>query len=264
MAFQLSRRRFLTGASAAGSSLALSGCDAFDSLTRNGSAVRSVLEQANSLTYRVQRMLLSSDALLRVDRLRQIAEALRTEYGLLPFDGPLHSAPCLGPALSYGSASPIDAACTLEESVGVGRRGQPRVQLHLEATIRIARILEYDGGGATRHLAESRQNRFSLVAQRGLVGEASFVLREVSEELRQPTNLAAFALEKAATPRIERRPSKATLQKERGCGGPGGEGYEDTLVDAKRAGQQGERRRDHQIDVPPFVRRRRTKQRRTR
>lgn len=63
MAFQLSRRRFLTGASAAGSSLALSGCDAFDSLTRNGSAVRSVLEQANSLTYRVQRMLLSSDAL---------------------------------------------------------------------------------------------------------------------------------------------------------------------------------------------------------
>jgi len=63
MAFQLSRRRFLIGASAAGSSLALSGCDAFDSLTRNGSAVRSVLEQANSLTYRVQRMLLSSDAL---------------------------------------------------------------------------------------------------------------------------------------------------------------------------------------------------------
>ncbi|MFH1794286.1 MAG: molybdopterin-binding protein [Pseudomonadota bacterium] len=63
MAFQLSRRRLLTGATAAGSALALSGCDAFDSLTRNGSAVRSVLEQANSLTYRIQRMLLSSDAL---------------------------------------------------------------------------------------------------------------------------------------------------------------------------------------------------------
>lgn len=63
MAFQLSRRGFLTGSAVAGSSLALGGCDALDGLVGRGSSVRSVLEQANSLTYRVQRLLLSSNAL---------------------------------------------------------------------------------------------------------------------------------------------------------------------------------------------------------
>jgi len=63
MKLQLTRRGFLTSASVAGSSLALGGCDVFDGSTRNGSSVRAVLETANSLTYRVQRLLLSSDAL---------------------------------------------------------------------------------------------------------------------------------------------------------------------------------------------------------
>ena len=63
MTFQLSRRRFLTGSAAAGSALALSGCDAFDDIVRSGTSVRGVLESANDLTYRVHRMLLSSDAL---------------------------------------------------------------------------------------------------------------------------------------------------------------------------------------------------------
>jgi DMSO/TMAO reductase YedYZ molybdopterin-dependent catalytic subunit len=60
---RFSRRGLLTGAAVSGSALALSGCDALDGLVRTGSSVRSVLEQTNSLTYRVQRMLLSSDAL---------------------------------------------------------------------------------------------------------------------------------------------------------------------------------------------------------
>jgi DMSO/TMAO reductase YedYZ molybdopterin-dependent catalytic subunit len=63
MKHQLTRRGFFVGASVAGSSLALGGCDVFDGLTRNGSSVRRVLETANSLTYRVQRLLLSSNAL---------------------------------------------------------------------------------------------------------------------------------------------------------------------------------------------------------
>lgn len=58
----LSRRRFLTGATVAATA-PLAGC--FDSLGDRQSAVRGVLETANSLTYRVQRMLLSSDDLAR-------------------------------------------------------------------------------------------------------------------------------------------------------------------------------------------------------
>lgn len=58
----LSRRRFLTGATVAATA-PLAGC--FDSLGDRQSGVRGVLETANSLTYRVQRMLLFSDDLAR-------------------------------------------------------------------------------------------------------------------------------------------------------------------------------------------------------
>ncbi len=60
--FQLSRRTFLTGAGVGASGLALSGCDVFDGLGRD-SALRGVMESANGLTYRVQRLITGRDAL---------------------------------------------------------------------------------------------------------------------------------------------------------------------------------------------------------
>ncbi|GHA17681.1 molybdopterin oxidoreductase [Devosia pacifica] len=63
--FKPSRRRFLGAAAASASSLALAGCSQFDFLGQRDNAVRDTLEQANSLTYRVQRMLLGEDWLAR-------------------------------------------------------------------------------------------------------------------------------------------------------------------------------------------------------
>jgi DMSO/TMAO reductase YedYZ molybdopterin-dependent catalytic subunit len=60
--FHLSRRSFLTKAALAGSGLALTGCDVFDGIGSD-SATRDILEKANSLTYRVQRLLAGPDAL---------------------------------------------------------------------------------------------------------------------------------------------------------------------------------------------------------
>lgn len=57
-----SRRGFLTAGAVSASGLALSGCDALDGFLRGGSRVRDVLASAESLTYRVQRMLVG-DAL---------------------------------------------------------------------------------------------------------------------------------------------------------------------------------------------------------
>ncbi|WP_152048153.1 molybdopterin-dependent oxidoreductase [Aureimonas psammosilenae] len=59
--FELSRRRFLTASAVGAASLPLSGC--FDSAGEIGGSVRNTLELANSLTYRVQRLLLRSDHL---------------------------------------------------------------------------------------------------------------------------------------------------------------------------------------------------------
>jgi DMSO/TMAO reductase YedYZ molybdopterin-dependent catalytic subunit len=61
--FALNRRRFLAGASVGTASLALGGCDAFDSYLSSDSKVRQTLERANDLSYRVQRLLQGRDAL---------------------------------------------------------------------------------------------------------------------------------------------------------------------------------------------------------
>jgi DMSO/TMAO reductase YedYZ molybdopterin-dependent catalytic subunit len=57
------RRRFLTSASIGATGIALSGCDAFDRLSNRDDEVRAVLEKANLLTYRVQRMLIGGNRL---------------------------------------------------------------------------------------------------------------------------------------------------------------------------------------------------------
>lgn len=59
--FELSRRGFLTASAIGAASLSLTGC--FDAAGAVGGPVRSTLEMANSLTYRIQRMLLGSDDL---------------------------------------------------------------------------------------------------------------------------------------------------------------------------------------------------------
>jgi DMSO/TMAO reductase YedYZ molybdopterin-dependent catalytic subunit len=64
MSRTLLTRRKLIGLGAAGAtSLALNGCDQFDFLGADNSAVRAVLEKANNLTYRAQRLLIRDGAL---------------------------------------------------------------------------------------------------------------------------------------------------------------------------------------------------------
>ncbi len=62
MTLDVNRRRFLTAASLGAASLALSGCKVLDDLTNYDNPLRNVMEAANGLTYRTQR-LLSGDAL---------------------------------------------------------------------------------------------------------------------------------------------------------------------------------------------------------
>lgn len=65
MKIALSRRRFITGATIAAASLPLSGCNVFDGLSAPDNRVRGVLEKANDLTYRVQRLLLGDNWLAK-------------------------------------------------------------------------------------------------------------------------------------------------------------------------------------------------------
>lgn len=61
----LTRRRLIGMGAAGASSLVLGGCDQFDFLGNNDSSVRAVLEKANDLTYRAQRLLIREGALAK-------------------------------------------------------------------------------------------------------------------------------------------------------------------------------------------------------
>ena len=81
-----SRRRFLGLSASVGSAVALSGCDALDGFLHPQSEVRGFLEQANGLTYRVQRMLLNSDALATEFSESEIRQPMRPNGVTQPDD----------------------------------------------------------------------------------------------------------------------------------------------------------------------------------
>ncbi|WP_224007764.1 molybdopterin-binding protein [Aureimonas sp. SA4125] len=80
----ITRRRFLTGATVATAALPLSGC--FDAAGRRDGTVRSVLEYANSLTYRVQRLLLGSNSLAQEFSQSEIRQPQRPNGSTNPQD----------------------------------------------------------------------------------------------------------------------------------------------------------------------------------
>ncbi|WP_275782890.1 molybdopterin-binding protein [Pararhizobium gei] len=61
--FAINRRRFLSLAGVAASTVPLAGCDMLDGALSSQSSLRDIMASANGLTYRVQRMLISADAL---------------------------------------------------------------------------------------------------------------------------------------------------------------------------------------------------------
>lgn len=82
--FELSRRRFLTASAVGAAALPLSGC--FDSAGQIGGSVRDTLELANSLTYRVQRMLLGTDNLAVEYAESEIRQPQRPNGTVSPMD----------------------------------------------------------------------------------------------------------------------------------------------------------------------------------
>lgn len=75
--FPVSRRGFLRGAALTGASLGLAGCDAFDSVSMSGNPVRQLLEKANDLTWRVQRLLQGPDAMAQEFSQTDIRQPMR-------------------------------------------------------------------------------------------------------------------------------------------------------------------------------------------
>jgi DMSO/TMAO reductase YedYZ molybdopterin-dependent catalytic subunit len=84
--FSISRRHFLTAATLGGSTIALSGCDAFDNLLEGDNGVRDTIAKANDLTYRVQRLLFGRNALATEYTESDIRQPMRPNGDTAPED----------------------------------------------------------------------------------------------------------------------------------------------------------------------------------
>lgn len=73
----ITRRNFLRSSAMAGSGLILAGCDQFDFLGSKENPVRHVMEQANVLTYNVQRTLIGEQTLAREYAASEIRQGQR-------------------------------------------------------------------------------------------------------------------------------------------------------------------------------------------
>lgn len=81
----MNRRHFLTSAGVAGAGLVLSSCDAFDAATERGSRMRAILESAEKLTFRTQRLLVG-DSLAQEFTEADIRQPMRPNGVVRPQD----------------------------------------------------------------------------------------------------------------------------------------------------------------------------------
>lgn len=82
----VSRRRFLGVAGVAASTVPLAGCDMLDGLLASGDPVRGFLASANSLTYRLQRLLIPADRLAPEFSESEIRQGQRPNGSMDPTD----------------------------------------------------------------------------------------------------------------------------------------------------------------------------------
>ena len=80
----ITRRNFLRGSALAGTGLVLAGCDQFDFLGSRENQVRKVMEQANVLTYQVQRALIGDQALAREYSASEIRQGMKPNGSVEP------------------------------------------------------------------------------------------------------------------------------------------------------------------------------------
>ncbi|WP_332693752.1 molybdopterin-dependent oxidoreductase [Devosia sp.] len=80
----ITRRNFLRSSAVAGSGLVLAGCDQFDFLGSKENQVRKVMEQANVLTYQVQRRLVGAQALAREYSASEIRQGMKPNGSVEP------------------------------------------------------------------------------------------------------------------------------------------------------------------------------------
>lgn len=220
----VSRRSLLTGAAVTASSMTLSGCSAFDFLSDGDSRVRHVLERANSLTYRVQRLLMGDDWLAREFTRADIRQPQRPN-GVTSPDDPNYKALLAGDFSDYRLEVGGLVQRPLSLSLDTVRAIPARTQITRHDCVEgWSCIAEWTGAPLAAILDEARplpQARFVVfhcldTIERSLAGEVKYYESIDMIDARHPQTILAYGLNGAALPVENGAPLRVRVERQLG------------------------------------------------
>jgi DMSO/TMAO reductase YedYZ molybdopterin-dependent catalytic subunit len=221
---RLSRRGFLTGSAAGLSGVALSGCDALDIVADRDSKVRNFLEGANSLTYRMQRLLMAPDRLAPEFTEADIRQPMRPNGVTAPDDETYRSLA----AADFGTyrlevTGLVDNPLSLDLATLRAIPSRTQITRH-DCVEGWSCIAKWTGAPLKAILDEARvrsQARFVVfhcldTIERSLSGEVKYYESIDMIDARHPQTILAYGLNDAPLPVANGAPLRVRVERQLG------------------------------------------------
>jgi DMSO/TMAO reductase YedYZ molybdopterin-dependent catalytic subunit len=221
---RLSRRSFLTGSAVGLSGVALSGCDALDFVADRDSKVRNVLEGANSLTYRMQRLLMSADRLAPEFTAADIRQPMRPNGVTSPDDETYRSlASADFDAYRLDVTGLVDNPLSLDLATLRAIPSRTQITRH-DCVEGWSCIAKWTGAPLKAILDEARvrpQARFVVfhcldTIERSLSGEVKYYESIDMIDARHPQTILAYGLNDAPLPVANGAPLRVRVERQLG------------------------------------------------
>lgn len=221
MTLRLDRRRFLTGLGLA-STLPLSGC--FDPLVASDSAARDVLEKANDLTYRAQRLLLRSDQLAPEFAASEIRQPMRPNGTVSPQDADYMALAREGFAswrLTVDGMVDRPVSFSLDELRAMPSRTQITRHDCVEGWSCIAKWTGTPLAGVLDQAGVKPQARYAVFScldtmENGFLGPVRYYESIDLVDARHPQTILAYGLNDAALPVSNGAPLRVRVERQLG------------------------------------------------
>lgn len=220
----ISRRRFLTAAGVAASTLPLAGCDALDGLLGNGSSIRAFLASANNLTYQAQRLLLPADRLAPEFSESEIRQGQRPNGSTDPTDPiylALKDAEFSGYRLSISGLVERPRQFTLTELRNMPSRTQITRHDCVEGWSCIAKWTGVPLAHVLDEVGMRREARYVVFhcfdrMPLGLAGSVAYYESIDLIDARHPQTILAYGLNGAALPVANGAPLRVRIERQLG------------------------------------------------
>ncbi|WP_331374444.1 molybdopterin-binding protein [Sinorhizobium chiapasense] len=220
----INRRRFLTAAGVAVSTMPLVECDALDGMLSSDATVRNAMARANGLTYRVQRFLVGADSLAKEFSESEIRQGQKPNGSTDPTDSiyaALRDASFAGYRLEVGGLVDRPLSLSLDELRNMPSRTQITRHDCVEGWsciakwtgVPLAAVLDEAGAKSdARYVVFRCFDTMNL----GLSGEVAYYESIDMLDARHPQTILAYGLNGAPLPVANGAPLRVRVERQLG------------------------------------------------